>query len=151
MEDKHYFARKKTYTLCVKKKDGTWEARQILRKARWSLKIRFERLIASLKYRMSASSNRSLRLVAGGTGTRQTPAPLRNRFCPNPFKQIDLEESGAAFTCCSSWLPTPIGNLDHSPVMDIWNGSVIQSIRESIFDGSFRYCRHDRCPVIQNG
>ena len=41
--------------------------------------------------------------------------------------------------------------MDQSHVIVIWNGSVIQSIGESIFDGSFRYCRHDRCPVIQKG
>jgi MoaA/NifB/PqqE/SkfB family radical SAM enzyme len=151
MEDKRYFARKKTYTLPVKKKDGTWKARQTLLKARWSLKIRFERLLESLRHRMFAGPIRPRRLVAGGPGAQQTPAPLQGRFCPNPFKQIDLEDSGAAFTCCSSWLPTPIGNLTHRSVMEIWNGSVIQRIRESIFDGSFRYCRHDRCPVIQNG
>ena len=135
----------------VKKENRTWGARQILLKARWSLKIRLERLIASLKHRLPASPIRAGLPAAGGPDGQQTPAPLQGRFCPNPFKQIDLEDSGAAFTCCSSWLPTPIGNLNHGSVMDFWNGSVIQKIRESIFDGSFRYCRHDRCPVIQNG
>jgi len=137
--------------LPVKKENRTWGARQILLKARWSLKIRLERLIASLKHRLPASPIRAGLPAAGGPDGQQTPAPLQGRFCPNPFKQIDLEDSGAAFTCCSSWLPTPIGNLNHGSVMDFWNGSVIQKIRESIFDGSFRYCRHDRCPVIQNG
>jgi len=33
----------------------------------------------------------------------------------------------------------------------MWNGTVMRKIRESIYDGSFRYCRHDRCPKIQNG
>ncbi len=76
---------------------------------------------------------------------------MKGRFCPNPFKQIDLEESGVAYTCCSSWLPTPMGNLKNNALMELWNGATMQRIRQSIFDGSFRYCRHDRCPVIQSG
>jgi len=77
--------------------------------------------------------------------------PLEGRFCPNPFRQLDLEEDGAAFACCSVWLPTPMGNLKHKTLDELWNGHAMQKIRESIYDGSFRYCRHDRCPVIQNG
>ncbi len=77
--------------------------------------------------------------------------PLEGRFCPNPFRQLDLEEDGAAFACCSAWLPTPMGNLKHKTLDELWNGHAMQKIRASIYDGSFRYCRHDRCPVIQNG
>jgi sulfatase maturation enzyme AslB (radical SAM superfamily) len=76
---------------------------------------------------------------------------LEGRFCKNPFRQVDLEPNGAAFACCSSWLPTPMGNLKSKPLMEMWNGNTMQKIRESIYDGSFRYCRHDRCPEIKNG
>lgn len=78
-------------------------------------------------------------------------APLKGKFCPNPFRQLDLEEDGTAFACCSAWLPTPMGNLKHKPLDELWNGHTMQMIRASIYDGSFRYCRHDRCPKIQNG
>ena len=78
-------------------------------------------------------------------------APFKGKFCPNPFRQLDLEEDGTAFACCSAWLPTPMGNLKHKTLDELWNGHAMQKIRESIYDGSFRYCRHDRCPVIQNG
>mgnify|MGYP003332576105 CR=1 FL=1 len=43
-----------------------------------------------------------------------------------------------------------MGNLRHQSLQEMWNGNAMQKIRESIYDGSFRYCRHDRCPVIQN-
>jgi hypothetical protein len=117
-----------------------------LRKAWWGLRVRRERLVAAIHFRLARylpASRSSSEAVAD--------APLAGRFCPNPFKQIDLEESGVAYTCCSAWLPTPMGNLNHAPVMEMWNGPTMQRIRESIFDGSFRYCRHDRCPMIQNG
>lgn len=75
--------------------------------------------------------------------------PLAGRFCPAPFQQVDLEESGTCYTCCSSWLPTPMGNVRHAGLAELWNGPIMRKIRESIYDGSFRYCRHDRCPIIQ--
>lgn len=117
-----------------------------LQKARWALRIRLERLRASLHYRFPG-----LFPGKGVTPAAAANFPLAGRFCPNPFKQIDLEEGGIAFACCSSWLPTPMGNLKSNSLMDMWNGHAMQKIRESVFDGSFRYCRHDRCPVIQNG
>ena len=125
--------------------------KQALRRLRWSLTIRYERLIASLRFRYAGHSETAARGQARRGAESGRSAPLAGRFCGNPFKQIDLEEAGVAYSCCSSWLPTPIGNLNQGAVMDCWNGPVIQKIRESIFDGSFRYCRHDRCPVIQNG
>jgi pyruvate-formate lyase-activating enzyme len=81
---------------------------------------------------------------------RGKASPLAGRFCQNPFTQLDLEQGGVAFTCCSGWLPTPIGNLGRQTLQETWNGQTIRRIRASIFDGSFRYCRHDICPHIQN-
>ena len=116
-----------------------------LKRAAWGLRIRRERLVASIRFRWARLMSRQREITVP-----DDQAPLPGRFCPNPFKQIDLEESGVAFTCCSSWLPTPMGNIKHAPLEQMWNGQAMQRIRESIFDGSFRYCRHDRCPMIQN-
>ena len=76
---------------------------------------------------------------------------LQGRFCPQPFTQFDLYEDGKVYACCNAWLPTPIGNLNHAGVMDIWNSQTSHAIRQSILDGSFRYCDHKVCPAIQNG
>jgi len=134
----------------VKNLSGLQRLWQLLRKARWGLRIRRERLQASVKYRLSALGA-SVGKPALLDSTPIEQAPLKGRFCPNPFNQIDLEESGVAYTCCSGWLPTPMGNLKQAGLMELWNGPTMQRIRASIFDGSFRYCRHDRCPMIQNG
>jgi len=75
---------------------------------------------------------------------------LEGRFCPNPFSQFDVYEDGRAFVCCNSWLPDSIGNLNEQPVPAIWNSEPARAIRDSIFDGSFRYCNHKLCPFIQN-
>ncbi|MFT5770011.1 MAG: sulfatase maturation enzyme AslB (radical SAM superfamily) [Lysobacterales bacterium] len=134
----------------VEKDKGMKETGRILQKALWGLRIRRQRLRASLKFRWSVFTSRFRAPVVAEPLVQEGGSPLQGRFCQNPFKQIDLEESGVAYTCCSAWLPTPIGNLKQSSVMDMWNGETIKKIRESILDGSFRYCRHDRCPVIQN-
>ncbi len=109
------------------------------------MRIRRERLAASIRFRLAKYFPGTSR---DGEGS-EAGELLTGRFCPNPFKQIDLEESGVAYTCCSSWLPTPMGNLKYRDLMELWNGDTMRRIRESIFDGSFRYCRHDRCPMIQ--
>jgi len=108
---------------------------------RRSIEVRAERLLAKTMFSG---------LFGSAKIKNKDRAPLENRFCPNPFRQLDLEEDGTAFTCCSAWLPTPMGNLKHRELGELWNGHTMQKIRESIYDGSFRYCRHDRCPKIQN-
>ena len=112
-----------------------------MNRIRWSIEARAERFLAKTVFSglFGSAKNKSKQW-----------APLENRFCPNPFRQLDLEEDGTAFSCCSAWLPTPMGNLKHRTLDELWNGHTMQKIRESIYDGSFRYCRHDRCPKIQN-
>ena len=44
-----------------------------------------------------------------------------------------------------------LGNIKTQSLEKMWNGHAMQKIRESIYDGSFRYCRHDRCPLIMDG
>jgi sulfatase maturation enzyme AslB (radical SAM superfamily) len=112
----------------------------------WSIRIR--RSMGLRAERALAKLGLSGFLDAGTSKGDDTP--LQGRFCPNPFRKLELEENGTAFTCCSAWLPTPMGNLKHKSLNELWNGHTMQKIRESIYDGSFRYCRHDRCPRIQN-
>ncbi len=72
---------------------------------------------------------------------------LESRFCANPFRMIETTPTGLAYVCCPIWLPTPIGRLDTEPER-LWNGDAATRIRESILDGSFRYCSHLHCPAI---
>lgn len=84
-------------------------------------------------------------------GTLNTERNLEGRFCPNPFIQFDIHEDGRAYSCCSGWLPTPLGNLKTLTLDEAWNSQASQRIRESIFDGSYRYCHQKVCPAIQGG
>ena len=73
-------------------------------------------------------------------------------FCSKPFTWFEISRGmreGDVFLCCPSWLDTPVGNLDDASVHEIWNGPAAQRIRESVLDGSFRYCSRERCPSLQ--
>lgn len=110
------------------------------RRAGWWLRKSLARARASLQ-----------RLFGMPGSAAAAQGSLQGRFCSNPFRQLDLEPDGAAFACCSSWLPTTMGNIRSRSLEEMWNGHAMQKIRESIYDGSFRYCLHDRCPVIMDG
>ncbi len=96
----------------------------------------------------SSGSHRRSGKDSGGTVNRNKD--LRGRFCPAPFRQMDVYEGGAAYLCCSAWLPVPVGNIKHGAIHGTWNSRAAKAVRESIFDGSFRYCDHQVCPRIQN-
>ncbi len=115
-------------------------------KLRQALRSRLERLFLTTKHRFS-----SLLPASSPRSAKPADAPLAGKFCPAPFRQIDMYDNGKLYACCPTWLPTPMGNVNHAPVMELWNNLTMQRIRESIFDGSYRYCRHDRCPHIQAG
>jgi len=75
---------------------------------------------------------------------------LADRFCAIPFQKFDVLD-GSTHLCCASWLNQSAGNLGTaSRWEDVWNSSVAQAIRASIFDGSFRYCNKTACPHIGN-
>ena len=71
------------------------------------------------------------------------------RFCSNPFKAIEIHSGGKVFTCCPTWLPTPIGDIAEQSLDEIWNGKQAQDIRASIHDGSFKYCNASACPYLK--
>ncbi len=74
---------------------------------------------------------------------------LKSHFCPKPFTTLETTHQGLAYMCCPIWLPTPIGRLDADPD-EIWSGPTAQKIRESIIDGSYRYCSRVHCSAITN-
>lgn len=76
-------------------------------------------------------------------------------FCSKPFQWFEVsqgtavEHKGDVYMCCPSWLETPVGNLKHQSVTEVWNGEKAQELRSSILDGSFKYCNASRCPFLQ--
>lgn len=74
-------------------------------------------------------------------------------FCDRPFSWIDIttiERKGNCYLCCPAWLNKPIGNLYSQSLNDVWNSEAAIEIRESILDGSFRFCNSSLCPFYIN-
>lgn len=75
---------------------------------------------------------------------------LKGRFCSVPFRQLDVLEN-SSHLCCASWLKESAGNLKQGDWLSVWNSPTARRIRESIHDGSFRYCNKSACPHIASG
>ena len=76
---------------------------------------------------------------------------LAERTCPFPFERIDIQENGNASVCCAHWTPFfSIGNIMDKGVTasEVFNSPSATAMRESVLDGSFRYCDHDKCPWL---
>ena len=71
----------------------------------------------------------------------------KDLFCARPFLFATVDVSGNVNLCCQGWLPRTAGNLLDNTFDEIWNSPQAQEIRESIHDGSFRYCIAD-CPFL---
>lgn len=65
--------------------------------------------------------------------------------CGNPWLLAEVFEDDA-YMCCPHWLPEPLPNPHE--IKKEWNGEKAQKIRDSILDGSYSYCREDRCPKL---
>jgi MoaA/NifB/PqqE/SkfB family radical SAM enzyme len=74
-------------------------------------------------------------------------------FCSRPFTFVEVtgwqKPKGDVFVCCPTWLDTPIGNIRSGSMDEIWNGPTAQEVRQSILDGSYKYCRLSRCGFLQ--
>jgi hypothetical protein len=71
---------------------------------------------------------------------------LKKYFCSVPFKNLEIHTK-VCFACCPSWLPNKI-ETSEIPLKDVWNSDPIVDIRNSIIDGSFKYCDKELCPYL---
>ena len=76
---------------------------------------------------------------------------LKQFVCPLPFERFDIGPNGDVLVCCGHWLPTSIGNFMKEPIDGILNSARAKKIRESVTDGSYKYCNHLECgPMTQD-
>ena len=69
-------------------------------------------------------------------------------FCKKPFEQIYISE---AYVKTCPWTNLILGNLLETPIEVLWTNEKAEAIRESIKDGSFRFCRKEECPHCASG
>ena len=63
-----------------------------------------------------------------------------------------IDAKGHVRLCgCSGWMPTIIGNILETPLVELLASPLAQSIRQSIIDGTYQYCNEKTCGIIQNG
>jgi hypothetical protein len=69
--------------------------------------------------------------------------------CTQPYSEFSVISGGEVLVCCGHLVPMSIGNLEKDvDVPSIWNSSNVRKIRESVVDGTFRYCNHLDCAVM---
>jgi len=70
---------------------------------------------------------------------------FNNYVCGVPFAALEIHEKDR-FLCCASWLKKYLPQ--HTSPKDAWESSDANEIRESVIDGSFRYCDKSQCPYL---
>jgi MoaA/NifB/PqqE/SkfB family radical SAM enzyme len=71
---------------------------------------------------------------------------LKNYICGAPFNSLEIHNN-QYFVCCPSWLNVSF-KRDEYALNEIWNSEPVQEIRESVLDGSFKYCNKELCPFL---
>ena len=73
-------------------------------------------------------------------------------ICPKPFDTVLIDQNGSCFICeCTAWLPQSVGNLHKNSLEEIFHSDTAYHLRDSIDDGSYRYCNEKQCTWIIKG
>lgn len=70
-----------------------------------------------------------------------------NYICTVPFKYTEVFDD-RQFLCCPSWLNVDINN--GQGIKSSFYSDKAKEVRESIIDGSYKYCSEDQCPYLKN-
>lgn len=65
--------------------------------------------------------------------------------CTQPFEFAEIFDH-KMYMCCPNWLPEDLGNPNN--ILENFKSEKAQSIRDSVLDGSYRYCIESRCPKL---
>ena len=70
---------------------------------------------------------------------------LKDFVCWFPFGFTEITHDRQTL-CCSGWLTKDIGS--NKNLKDNWDSDTANEIRESVLDGSFKFCKKDTCPFL---
>ena len=88
-------------------------------------------------------------LLGAHKNEKQSHNRLDGYFCKSPFEFMHITPTRGAYSCCPSWLPYSIGEINEAQdLVRCWNSKEAKAIRDSILDGSFKYCSKFNCPLI---
>ena len=74
---------------------------------------------------------------------------LQNLSCKNPFRWIEIQETGDISICCFTWLPITIGNILDLSTEEIFNNIIRNEVLTKISNGDFSTCT-EHCPHLNN-
>jgi MoaA/NifB/PqqE/SkfB family radical SAM enzyme len=70
-------------------------------------------------------------------------------FCKLPFTRISIDDDGFVWpACCPDWVAFPLGNVFTQSWEEIWHGDAATVFRDSMYDGSLRFCEKNWCPHV---
>ncbi|MCO5143467.1 MAG: hypothetical protein M9962_10300 [Oligoflexia bacterium] len=69
---------------------------------------------------------------------------LNSPLCPMPFTRIELNGGKSFVPCCAPWLTDEYHNLAIE-TEDVWNSLQAEKLRESIYNGDYKFCKRDLC------
>ena len=75
--------------------------------------------------------------------------PERGRFCPLPFKHMEIQVGGRTNLCC--YLNKSPGIVKENNLFEIYNSKSAQSGRRSMISGTLEYCDLNVCPHFTGG
>lgn len=70
---------------------------------------------------------------------------LKNYVCTVPFSSLEIDNK-KRFLCCASWLKKYLP--ESTSPKDAWESDDAYNIRESVLDGSYKYCDKEQCPFL---
>jgi organic radical activating enzyme len=71
------------------------------------------------------------------------------KVCKHGLNDIWINEADGHVRMCG-WTNYFIGNLVDNTIEELWNGEKAEKFRESLLDGSYRYCNEVKCPYCAN-
>ncbi len=71
--------------------------------------------------------------------------PKIDKICSRPFTAIEIAAMGEVIVCCFDWLPVKLGNVLSNTLDEIWQGPKAETLRNTILDGSYKYCNRETC------
>lgn len=71
-------------------------------------------------------------------------------LCRSPFEYVHIQANGDVYPCCPSKFGRVIGDLTTQKLRDVWCSPAAQEVRDSIVDGSYRFCNADACEYLRD-
>ncbi|MFT3769677.1 MAG: radical SAM protein [Minicystis sp.] len=79
------------------------------------------------------ATNWSGSLRAPQDSVRVTPPPARTELCTFPWLQLGIDWDGTVVPCCVDFnAKNRLGNIDESPIRDIWHGEALSALRRAL-------------------